>query len=162
MSDELKTPYESGSTLYACVRNEANDVWYVVGEVFEAWGTAARDAADYAITQTSDTGDMYVGDFDVNIAAGHYYVASYLQAGGTPADSDNILPPGGEIWWDGTAEVPPANQDDVTGAHATTDALIAALGANVLSVLNIYDDRTGALPGGTYPIVETEGGGVYP
>ena len=155
MSDELKTPYESGSTLYAAVRDEANDVLYIVGTVFEAWGTSGRTAVDYAIAQTDDAGDMYVGNFPTGTAAGHYYVASYLQAGGSPADTDIILPPGGELWWDGTEEQ--------TETEYELIAYDVAKVTDILNVLNIYNE-SGQIAdgGGVYPIVEETGKGVYP
>jgi hypothetical protein len=162
VSNELKTPYESGNTLYACIRNDANQVLLISGLTFETWGTSGGASA-YAISQEYDKGDIYVADFPAGVAAGHYYAFSYLQEGNSPKDSDAILLPGGEIWWDGTAEVPPASQDDVTDAHVTTDALIAALSTATLSVLNIYNDsKVNVSPGGVYHVIEKGSGGVYP
>jgi len=91
MANEIHFYYPSGSTVYACVRNAAGLVWYVAGSVFEAWGTAGRTAADYAITMTGDAGDLYVGSMDTDIGAGRYDVQVFLRAGGAPADADDVL-----------------------------------------------------------------------
>jgi len=155
MANELKTAYPSGSNMYACIRNEANAVLYIVGAAFETWGASGRDAADYGIDQTSDTGDMYVADFPTGTAAGHYYVTSYLWDGVTKADTDDVMPPGGEIWWDGTSEQ--------TETEYELIAYDAAKVNDILSVLNIYDDTGNLQVGGVAPIIESNPGeGVYP
>jgi hypothetical protein len=70
------------------VREADGDVWYVSGQVFEAWGTAARTAADYDIALVDKSGDMFVGTMDTNISAGYYWIVTHQQAGGAPADTD--------------------------------------------------------------------------
>jgi hypothetical protein len=112
MAAEIRVIYPSGSTLYATVRNAAGNVWYVVGQVFESWGTAGRDADDYDIALVGDAGDIYVGDFDTNIAAGRYAVQAYIRATGTPIDAD-ISIGGEEIEWSGTAEITPHTPNDI-------------------------------------------------
>ena len=102
MANEIHVDYASGNTLYAVVRNKAGDVWYIAGQVFEAWGTGGHDADDYDISLTDKDGSRYIGDFDCNIPAGRYWVQIFLQAGGTPADGDNLIA-GYEIVWTGTA-----------------------------------------------------------
>jgi len=104
MANEIHVDYTSGNTLYTIVRNSAGEVWYVVGQVFESWGTDSRTADDYDILLTDKSGDRYVGDFDVNIPAGRYYVQVFMQAGANPIDSDDLIE-GGEIVWSGTGEV---------------------------------------------------------
>ncbi len=112
MGAEIQFDYASASTLYACTRNLAGLVWYVSGQVFETWGTSSRTAANYAISLTSDNGDQHVGDFDINIAAGRYYLQSFIQAGGGPVDGDTF----NErkfIIWEGTAQTFPATPKEV-------------------------------------------------
>uniref|UniRef100_A0A6M3JCI9 Uncharacterized protein n=1 Tax=viral metagenome TaxID=1070528 RepID=A0A6M3JCI9_9ZZZZ len=87
------------------VREIDGDVWYVTGEVFEAWGTGARTAADYDIALTDKLGGMFVGTMDTNIGAGQYYIVTHQQAGGSPADTDPA------VWqeygdWSGTIWIP--------------------------------------------------------
>jgi len=91
MAGEVAVFYQSDITLYAVVRNESGEVWYVAGKVFEAWGTGGRTAADYDIALTDKTGGMFVGDFDANIDAGYYYIVAHQQAGGSPADTDPAI-----------------------------------------------------------------------
>ena len=105
MANEIYANYSSGNTLYAVIRNRAGDVWYILGQVFEAWGTSGRDADDYDIALTDKDGARYVGDFPAAItSAGRYGVQVFLQAGANPADSDELLA-SREIVWSGKAEV---------------------------------------------------------
>ena len=104
MANEIHIDYTSGNTLYAVVRNEAGEVWYPGGQVFESWGTGGRTADDYDISLTDKGGSRYVGDFDSNIPAGRYSVQAFLQAGANPADSDNVVD-GDKIVWSGAGKV---------------------------------------------------------
>jgi hypothetical protein len=104
MANEIQTDYASGNTLYAVIRNVSGDVWYVTGEVFEAWGTDGRDADNYDITLTDKSGSRYVGDFDGNIPAGRYSIQIFLQAGASPADGDTLIS-SDAILWSGSGKV---------------------------------------------------------
>ena len=46
MANEIRADYDSGSTLYAVIRNQAGKVWHVAGGVFEDWGADGHDADD--------------------------------------------------------------------------------------------------------------------
>lgn len=89
-ADEIRA-FSGATTCWACVRQPDGDVWYVSGQAFEAWGTAARTATDYDIAMTDESGMMFVGDMDTNIAAGYYYLVTHEQAGGAPADADPAI-----------------------------------------------------------------------
>ena len=104
MANEIHINYASGNTLYAVVRNTIGDVWYVAGQVFEAWGTSSRTADDYDISLIDKSGSQYVGNFDMNIPAGRYSIQVFLQAGANPADGDSFIT-GEEIAWSGTGAV---------------------------------------------------------
>ena len=101
MANEIRTFQQSGSTLYTCVRNASGQVWYVVGQTFETWGTSSRDADDYDIALTDKSGSMYVGDMDANISAGYYTLLVYNQAGANPADTDYLVT-AEDVYWDGS------------------------------------------------------------
>jgi hypothetical protein len=90
-SSEITAFAPGVSSVYAVVRSRTGDVWYVIGQVFESWGTGGRTASDYDIALTDKGGGMFVGDFDTNISAGTYYLATHYQAGGAPADSDPVI-----------------------------------------------------------------------
>ncbi len=101
-SNEIRSFNAGATTCFAVIREVDGDVWYPVGEVFEAWGTGARTAADYDIALVDKTGGFFVGDFDTNISAGYYYIISHQQEAGAPADTDPAT------WqeygyWDGTS-----------------------------------------------------------
>jgi len=104
MANEIQVNYASGNTLYAVVRNPAGDVWYIAGEVFEAWGTGSRTADDYDISLTDKSGSRYVGSFDENVPAGRYCIQVFLQAGANPADGDTFVA-AEEIVWSGSGKV---------------------------------------------------------
>ncbi|MCX5636644.1 MAG: hypothetical protein NTX52_02985 [Planctomycetota bacterium] len=105
MANEIYVNYSSSNTLYAVVRNRGGNVWYVLGQAFESWGTNGHDAGDYDITLTDKGGARYVGDFPTVITnAGRYGVQVFLQAGANPADSDQLVA-SREIVWSGKGEV---------------------------------------------------------
>lgn len=104
MSNEIRQFYPAGYTLYGVIRNTAGEVWYPTGEVFEAWGTGGRAAADYDITLTYTGVQEYIGDFDTKISAGRYDTQNMRQVGGAPADTDPIVGVS-QISWSGSAAV---------------------------------------------------------
>lgn len=79
------------TTAYSVVREADGDVWYIVGDTFEVWGTGARTAADYDIALTGKSGNMFVGDMDTDIGAGSYHIATHYQVAGAPADTDPVV-----------------------------------------------------------------------
>ena len=90
-ANEIRAFCPGATACFSVVREIDGDVWYVTGEVFEVWGTAARTAADYDIALTDKSGGMFVGTMDTNIGAGYYYILTYQQAGGSPADTDPVI-----------------------------------------------------------------------
>jgi hypothetical protein len=122
MANEVHLDYQSGNTVYAVVRNKAGQVWYPTGQVFEDWGTDAHDADSYDIALADKNGDRYVGDFDADIPAGRYWLQMFLQAGSSPADSDELVA-SSQVIWSGSAELTvdkilanKAIQDKATGS----------------------------------------------
>lgn len=137
MANEIKAPYNKGSTLYARVFNDTGQVWNTSGTpAFENW--ADGNVTDYDTALTDKTSGQYIGDFP-SCAAGRYKVVVYLQAGANPAITDGIVHEG-EILWDGTSEIFRADEDDVSGSHTTTDGLITTLTEYVQGILNIYNE----------------------
>jgi len=146
MSAEIKADYIPGGSLDQYVKNAASETWYPTGQVFEDWDDSARGATDYAVAMDGDDGGHFVGDFDTNIPAGHYYITTKIRAGASAADGDSTFG-SGEIWWDGSAEqtqaeyelaaygpntvvpntVVPDAAGVAAGLHSTTDGLINGL-----------------------------------
>lgn len=129
MSSEIRQFYATGYTLYAVIRNISGQVWYPTGEVFEAWGTGGRTAADYDIVLT-EYHLSYIGDFDTNVDAGRYDVQVYRQAGGAPADTD-IMCGVTQISWSGSAAV---------GAGAVGAAITVAQAKEHLRITHSDED----------------------
>jgi hypothetical protein len=100
MANEIHVDYDSGNTVYAVIRNSAGQVWNPVAEAFEDWGTSGHDAEDYALPLADKGGSRYIGDFDVNIPAGHYTIQAFLQAGAEPIDGDSLISRSDIIWRD--------------------------------------------------------------
>lgn len=108
MANEITWDTATGLTLYACRWQKNGNVFLTNGASDEVWGTAGRDAADYAVTMTEeDVSGHYKGDFDTsgNIAEGIYDVTVLKQVGGVPANSDVPAIARGETDWDGTNEI---------------------------------------------------------
>lgn len=136
MANEIVFSYDTGSTIYARVFNSTGQVWKTTTNAFEDWSDGNVQRYDIALTDKS-TG-QYIGDFP-SCAAGRYKVNIYKQAGANPAITDTVIGTG-EILWSATGEIQPADEDDVTDAHETTDDLINTLTTRVESVLNVYDE----------------------
>jgi len=105
MANEIRIAFPTSQTIYAVVNDYSAtpvEVWYPGGVVFEEKGTGSRTNADYAITLT-EYGGFYVADFPTSITAGDYTFVLYLQAGASPANTDNIIG-GSDISWTGTSE----------------------------------------------------------
>ncbi len=151
MAGELKQDYTVGYTLYSVIRNAANLVWYISGQVFEAWGTGARDADDYDIALTGDDGGRYGGNFDTNIAEGEYTYQNFVRVGGSAADGDPMVG-GGDMIWTGSAEITLATSvaaildDTGTSGVLVADGAISAttLAANTIAASKIATDAINA------------------
>lgn len=98
MSNEIHINYSSGNTVYFVIRNTTGQVWNLLAEAFEDWGTAGRNADDYDLPLTDKAGSRYVGDFDADIPAGRYTIQAFLQAGENPDDGDTLIGAREIIW----------------------------------------------------------------
>ena len=132
---------------FAVVREIDGDVWYVSGQVFEAWGTSGRTALDYDIALTAETGGMFTGTMDTNIGAGYYYVVTHDDADSTPADADPA------VWvdygyWSGSAWVSGSPGTEVNVTQISGDSTAA-------DNLELQYDTTG-LAGDTFPSTQAQ------
>ncbi len=148
MPNEIWHNFTTGNTLYSTAFQLDGNVFLTGGASDEIWGTGGRDADNYDEAMTEDgTGGHYVGSFASAIAAGTYRVTVFLQASGSPADSDVALAQG-EIYWDGTAEITIGTldttiEDDVIGTDGDTLESLSdqmdALSAQKSQLLNVYE-----------------------
>lgn len=139
MSNEIHFDSDVSLVFYFLTFQLDGDVFLSDGSADETWGTGTNDADDYdmAIAETTvGESGHYVGTFPAAIAAGRYKIALCRRAGANPANSDPKIAIG-EIRWDGSAEILPADEEDITTAHSTTDALITA---KIAAQLTIYDE----------------------
>ncbi len=153
MANEIFHNFLTGSTLYSTRFQLDGNVFLTSGASDEVWGAGGNDADNYDVTMTEDgSGGHYVGDFDTsgNIVAGVYRVTIFLQAGGSPADSDLAIAQG-ELYWDGTAELNSFTlntqiEDDVIGGDGDTLETLSdqmdVLSAQGSRVLNRYPTRS--------------------
>jgi hypothetical protein len=104
MANEIQIDYQSGLTLYACLRNITGEVWNPSLQAFEDWGSDGHTADDYHISLTDKGGSRYVGDFDNAIGSGRYTIQIFVQSSQAPADADELIG-AGCIIWTGAAEL---------------------------------------------------------
>lgn len=114
-ANEVRAVIDGAPTAYYVIRDTSGNIWYVAGQVFEAFATGGRDMTYYDVALVDKSAGFYVGNFDTNISAGQYYITAHQQAGGSPADAD---PP---VWvelgtWDGTSTWLPGLTADVADA----------------------------------------------
>jgi hypothetical protein len=106
MADEIVHDAKTSQTLYSVRWQSDGLVFLTDSATAEVWGTGGRNAGDYDVAMAESGSDgHYVGDFDTsgNISEGVYQVAVFIQAGGSPADSD-LADSRGQMHWDGTKE----------------------------------------------------------
>ena len=125
-ANEIRTFQTSGNTYYAVIREVDGDVWHVVDQQFEVWGTDGNDADDYDISLTDKSGGMFVGDFDGSVPAGFYHLTIYRQAGGVPVDGDNLID-NSYGYWSGTGWSDNITWDMLTSAHSATGSFAEEL-----------------------------------
>lgn len=104
MANEIHVDYNSGSTVYAIIRDRDGQVWYAPGETFEDWGNGGHAADDYDIVLADSGGSHYLGDFDTHIPGGSYSIQIFRQAGVCPTDTDPLVS-SRQILWTGTGEL---------------------------------------------------------
>ena len=139
MANEIKMlGYPSGQTLYACVRNDAGEVWYPTDEVFEDVGTSGRTNANYYISMTDMEGGLYLADFPDGVSAGSYYSLVYDQVGSSPADSDHVIG-GDKIRWTGVAQAA-ESIDESTATDLCNWALLKLGTAQEQQTIDAIDD----------------------
>jgi hypothetical protein len=110
MAGELQAQYTTGKTLYAVILSPSGQAWYTVTPAFE--NINAAHWTSYAITMTEATGTgLYLGTFPTGIVTiGTYSILVYVQAGGSPADTDTLIA-AGTVLWSGTAALTPVATD---------------------------------------------------
>ena len=153
-------------TTYHTVREIDGDIWYPTGQVFEAFGTAARTMADYDVAMVDKSGGFFVGTMDTNISAGQYYVVTHLQMGGSPADTDPAVWQeygdwSGSTWVPATitpADVADAVWDEALAGHTTETTFGGELGTldpNITLILADTNDlRTWWANGGRLDLIQ--------
>ena len=123
MSGEVQHNATSGEDWYFTVRNSSGQVAYLVGQVFETFGTSGRNRDDYDVVLTDKLGDHYTGDFPAWIVSSRisYKLQIFKRITGTPLDSDKVLDQG-EIYWDGSQELTEAEAALVISTYGEPSA----------------------------------------
>ena len=125
MAGEVSHNTITGETLYFCRWKLDGNVFLSDGATDEVWGTGGRGADDYDVAMAENAPDgHYAGDFASAgvIELGIYKVSVFVQAGGSPANSDLAIAQG-EISWSGDSEITPGT-----------------LSSQGSQVLNVYDE----------------------
>lgn len=131
MANEIQATYDSSQTLYALIFDAAGQVWDLVGSNWENYAAAQQDNYDIALSETATNSGQYRGTFPAGISAGLYSVVLFLQAGGTPASTDERIGDTGIMHWDGSAEITIADTGQTErklGLTASYDGTTVKLG----------------------------------
>ena len=131
MANEIQATYDSGDTLYALIFNDAGQVWDAVGSNWENYDSAQQGNYDIALSETATNSGQYRGIFPAAISAGAYSVVLFLQAGGSPASTDERIGDTGVMHWDGSAEISIADAGQVErklGLTASYDGTTVKVG----------------------------------
>lgn len=89
MASELAISTAPDATVYALVRNASNQIWN--GTTFVTYATVDYATYDVAMAEQGTSSGYYVGDFPSSAASGQYTVTFKVQAGGSPAESDDEI-----------------------------------------------------------------------
>lgn len=147
MSNELKRQWSSDDTLYARVRNDSGQVWNTSGTpAFEAWDDA--NITDYDIAMTDKEGHFHIGTFPSAITAGWYWIQYCIQAGSTPAVTDETDGEPELFVWSGTTKTTLYQAEP--GDYAVTLTIRDTDGSALSGVevwLNTASDRSSAVAG---------------
>jgi len=155
MANELQLRFNvSGDTLYAqLVRNTDGKIWN--GTTFES--ITAADWSLYTITVTEVTGTGYYFGNMPSVAQGLYNVHFFLQAGGSPADTDHEVG-GGAINWSGSVDL---GLFQVALSSSGLDAVVVETGLNARQSLSIIAAASaGVLSGAGTTSILISGAGV--
>jgi len=130
MANEIQIIHDDAAeTIYAIVRNQAGQ-WYVgaAPEAYESthWATYAIALAQVDVTGPPATGNVALKGSFPAIAAGFYWLDTYIRAGATAAQTDapltSLL-----VYWNGSnlagqRDLPPAAGGVASGVHVKPGA----------------------------------------
>ena len=105
MANEIRATYDSGQSLYVLIFDSTGQVWDAAGSNWENYAAAQQDNYDIPLSETATYSGQYRGTFPAAISSGMYSVVLFLQAGGTPASTDDRVGDTGIMHWDGSAEI---------------------------------------------------------
>src|SRR5271170_1325274 len=130
--NELQTRAAVGSTVYAIVRSPSAQPWNTSTLAFENWTDG--NYANYAIACTDEgSSGFFVGSMPTAITiSGTFSIEFFIQAGGSPAESD-LFNAGGPLQWDGSAEA-----GDITSGNLTSLAYVKDYGNITVSTFDSY------------------------
>lgn len=131
MANEIRATYDSGESLYVLIFDAAGQVWDAVGSNWENYAAAQQDNYDIPLSEIATNSGQYRGTFPAAIAAGVYSVVLFLQAGGSPAGTDERIGGTGIMHWDGSAEITIADAgqtDRKLGLTASYDGTTVKVG----------------------------------
>lgn len=91
MANELEIVYPTaGATIYVTIRRHSDaKVFNTSTAAYETWSDGS--IANYDVALTDKGGDLYQGNMPAGVTADRLRITWYLQAGGTPAITDQIL-----------------------------------------------------------------------
>jgi len=105
MANEINVPSAASQTIYVIIWNATGSVYDDTNSNFETYLTAQRGNYDIPVTEQGTASGYYLADFPTAItSAGVYSYVGYIQAGGSPAETDQLVS-SGTIDWTGSSAV---------------------------------------------------------
>jgi hypothetical protein len=160
MAKEIQTGWLSGKTIYAILSNPTGSVWNTNTSAFEAYATANRTSYAITLTEQGTASGIYMGDVP-SIPIGQYGVIAYVQAGGSPNESDEFIS-SGNLDWNGTAIWSPGDIRLCGGSTVAAGAIpnAAAAAAGGLPTVDANNNVHGVQPGTGTGQINPSGGKV--
>lgn len=147
MAGELQVipiPYIHAATVYFEVRNAIGQIYNTSTTVVETYSTANL-ATKYGISSTEQgtASGCYVGTMPSALPAGIYHVSAFIQAGGSPAEGDQICGDNPNYVW--TGSVVSAAESYLPQAQAGAPGGVFIAGTNAATTANITGNLSGSV-----------------
>lgn len=147
MAKELQADTnQTSGTVYARLYTTTDKYWYTVTPAFEAYNAA--HIASYALTANQDGANgKWTADMPAAVTVGLYYYCFFLQAGGSPAESDIRISTVGSIDYTGTVASAAIAYLPQAQAGAANGVFIAGTNAATVVTTSFTTTFTGNLTG---------------
>jgi hypothetical protein len=153
---DYSVDYESGHTLYALAINPVDEMAWNGSAFVDPSGT---NWPACSVLMTDDGAGTYSGSLPASLPPGTYLVQSYLQVGGTPAESDPLTGTNADVSWPGSTT--PAPDYSVEYPSGLTVYALVLTGAGLAWNGTAFADPDGQHPQCSVPMTFNATTGRY-